>query len=159
MKILNGLSALIALAAISTSTSVASETATATSLPNVTGHYVFFYYKDISAPAAFYEDILGLKPSFTQEWIRIYQVTPASYLGVTAESEGAFHKPQESNAVMFSIVTDDVDGWYARIKSHPEVTVLQEIFNHASAPIRAFFIADPGGYTVEIFQWLNDTDK
>ena len=44
------------------------------------------------------------------------------------------------------------------LKSYPEVTFLKEIFNHPSAPIRAFMIADPGGYTLEVFQWLTDED-
>ncbi len=150
--------ALAALLCFSSPALVSSEGASAQTMPNVTGQYVFFYYHDLGAPTGFYEDILGFKPTFTEDWIRIYQVTPTSYLGIAADSEGAFHAPQENNAVMFSIVTDDVDGWYARLKSYPEVTFLKEIFNHPSAPIRAFMIADPGGYTLEVFQWLTDED-
>jgi len=28
------------------------------------------------------------------------------------------------------------------------------LHNDESAPIRAFIMRDPGGYTVEVFQWL-----
>ena len=158
MRTLTAFSALAVLLCLS-SAAAGGETGSAASAPNVTGHYVFFYYEDLSTPTAFYEKTMGFKPTFTQDWIRIYQVTAASYLGIATEGENTFHSPQEESAVMFSIVTGDVDGWYNRLKSYPEVTFLKEIFNHPSAPIRAFMIADPGGYTIEVFQWLSDEDS
>lgn len=115
---------------------------------------LMLYYKDIATVAPFYEDVLGLKKTFDQGWAKIYQLTPASFVGVIQESEGSFHKVQANNAVMLSIVTDQVDAWYERLKSNSEVTFLKEIYNNKHAPIRAFLIEDPGGYSIEFFQWL-----
>ena len=50
---------------------------------------------------------------------------------------------------------EDVDKWNEKVSAYPEIKYLKEIYNHDSVPIRAFLIEDPGGYTVEVFQWLN----
>ena len=55
---------------------------------------------------------------------------------------------------MISIVTNDVDAWYERILADGSVKILMEIYDNESVPIRAFLMEDPGGYTVEVFQWL-----
>ena len=53
---------------------------------------------------------------------------------------------------MVSIVTSDVDGWYARVADNPSVRKLKPVADRG--PIRSFMLEDPGGYTVEFFQWL-----
>jgi Glyoxalase/Bleomycin resistance protein/Dioxygenase superfamily len=122
----------------------------------ITESYVMLYYKDIVAPRHFYAGILGLEASFEDDWVSLYRITPTSYVGVVKESEGAWHKVQDKNAVMLSLVVDNVDMWYNKISSNQDVVILKEIYNNNNAPIRAFLIQDPGGYTVEIFQWMND---
>ena len=117
-------------------------------------HYVMLYYKDIEVPAGFYRDVLGLKAVLDDEWVKLFQVTPGSFIGVVKEGENAYHKAKEDNAVMVSIVTDDVDAWYETVKASGKVTILKEVADSTRVPIRAFLVADPGGYTVEFFQWL-----
>ena len=117
-------------------------------------HYVMLYYKDIEVPAGFYRDVLGLKVALDDEWVKLFQVTPGSFIGVVKEGENAYHKAKEDNAVMVSIVTDDVDAWYETVKASGKVTILKEVADSTRVPIRAFLVADPGGYTVEFFQWL-----
>jgi len=116
--------------------------------------YVMLYYRSLDAPRKFYGDVLGLKAGYEDEWVTLFSITPTSHVGVVKEGGSAWHSVQDNNAVMLSLVVDDVDGWYARIKDTQGITVLKEIYNNANAPIRAFLVADPGGYTVEIFQWL-----
>lgn len=125
---------------------------------SVKENIVMFYYKDISQVAPFYEQTLGLSKTFNEEWAKIYRLTPTSFVGVIQESEGGFHKAQPDNAVMLSIVTEEVDGWYEHLKRDPSITFVKEIYNNEHAPIRAFLIRDPGGYTIEFFQWL-ETEK
>ncbi|HIL83487.1 MAG TPA: hypothetical protein EYG52_08255, partial [Pseudomonadales bacterium] len=50
---------------------------------------VMLYYKDLSAVVPFYEDTLGLKKTFNQDWSKIYQLTPTSFVGLIQESEGS----------------------------------------------------------------------
>ena len=116
--------------------------------------YVMLYYKTLDAPRNFYGDVLGLEASFEDEWVTLYRITSSSYVGVVKEGGTAYHKAQENSAVKLSLVVDNVDSWYEKIKTSQGVTILKEIYNHDSAPIRAFLIEDPGAYTIEIFPWL-----
>ena len=75
-------------------------------------------------------------------------------MGLVKEGEAGYHKVQESNAVMLSLVVDDVDAWYKKITAYPDVAILKEIYNNENAPIRAFLVEDPGGYSLEVFQWV-----
>lgn len=116
------------------------------------------YYKDLSAVVPFYEDTLALRKTFDQDWSKIYQLTPTSFVGLIQESDGSFHRAQPDNAVMLSIVTEEVDAWYARFKADERTTFIKHLYKNENAPIRAFLVRDPGGYTVEVFQWLEVDD-
>lgn len=130
----------------------------ATGMFPIKENIIMLYYKDISQVAPFYEDTLGLTKTFDQEWAKIYQLTPTSFVGVIQEGEGSYHRAQPENAVMLSIVTDRVDSWYGHLKQRPQITFIKDIYNNEHAPIRAFLIKDPGGYSLEFFQWL-EADK
>lgn len=122
--------------------------------PAFTEQYVMLYYRDISAASDFYGTVLGLNAVMDDEWVKLYEVIPGSLIGVVKEGGTAYHRAQKNNAVMVSIVTEDVDAWYQIVKSRPDINMLKGIYNHDSVPIRAFLVADPGGYTIEIFEWL-----
>ena len=113
-----------------------------------------FYYEDLSIVVPFYEDTLGLKKIYNLDWSKIYQISDTSCVGLIHESESSFHKAQPDNAVMLSIVTDEIDAWYKRLKRDKRTTFIKHICNSKDAPIRAFLVRDPGGYTIEFFQWL-----
>ena len=110
------------------------------------------YYENIDAASAFYGEILGLEKTFDWTWVRFYQTGPASSIGIVTEGDGAWHKVQERNAVMVSLVTDEVDAWYDRLRERDDVVFLKHIGDGGG--IRNFMLQDPGGYTVEFFQWL-----
>ncbi len=122
--------------------------------PGINEQYTMLYCNELEAPRKFYGGLLGLTSTMEDEWLSLYQLTPASYIGVIKQGENSWHKVQKKNAVMISIVTDDVDGWYERIRQDSSVMILKEVNDNESVPIRAFLVQDPGGYTVEFFQWL-----
>ena len=124
------------------------------SLPGISEQYTMLYYKDMQAPRDFYGGLLGLTSVMDDDWLSLYQLTPTSFVGIIKEGEDSWHKVQDTNAVMLSIVTDDVDSWYQRVVSDGKVKILQEIYDNEAVPIRAFLMQDPGGYSVEIFQWV-----
>jgi Glyoxalase/Bleomycin resistance protein/Dioxygenase superfamily len=152
-KLNYGLPALLYLSALLSSNLVAEETTI--QLPSIKENTLMFYYKDLTAVTPFYERTLGLTKTFDEDWVKIYQLTPNSSIGLVQEGETSFHRAQADNAVMLSIVTDDVDAWYQRLKQVDGIVFLQEIYNNENVPIRAFLVKDPGGYTVEFFQWIN----
>ena len=123
--------------------------------PAIKENTIMFYYKDLAAVVPFYEKTLGLTKTFDEDWVKIFQLTPGSSIGLVQEGETSFHRAQADNAVMLSIVTDDVDAWYRRLKATEGIVFLKEIYNNENVPIRAFLVADPGGYSIEFFQWLN----
>lgn len=121
-------------------------------MPPITDQVTMFYYEDIDAATRFYGDILGLENTLDWTWVRFFRTGPSSTVGLVTEGDGGWHKVQDSNAVMLSLVTEDVDAWYAALGSRDDVPILKPIGN--SGPVRSFLMEDPGGYTVEFFQWL-----
>jgi catechol 2,3-dioxygenase-like lactoylglutathione lyase family enzyme len=116
--------------------------------------YTMLYYRDLDAARRFYGGILALEATYDDEWVTLYRVVPGALLGVVREGGTAYHPARPENSVMLSLVTGDLEAWHARLKAYPEVRFLKEPYDHASVPIRAMLVADPGGYTVEFFQWL-----
>jgi hypothetical protein len=118
---------------------------------------VMFYYKNLADADHFYGDILGLEKTLDYDWVKFYRTSANGTVGLVAEGDGAWHRVQEKNAVMLSIVTSEVDAWYDMLRQKNGVMFLKEIGD--GGPIRSFLIEDPGGYTVEFFEWLHDADQ
>ncbi len=117
-------------------------------------HIVMLYYRDIEQARAFYGDLLGLSKTMENDWVTLFRVTPQSSIGTVKEGgAGGFHKVQSDNAVMVSFSTDKIDEWYERLKNAGDITFVKDLYQATSLPMRAFLIRDPGGYTVEFFQW------
>ena len=106
---------------------------------------------DLQRSRSFYEGVLGLPLVVDQGTCHIFRVGPAAYLG-TCERESS----EPTDGVIFTMVTDDVDGWCSRvvkaggtIESGPERNARFGIY-HA-------FMRDPDGNRVEI-QRFDDPD-
>jgi len=125
---------------------------TGNAIPPLDSQITMFYYREFEAATAFYGTTLGLTLEFDWPWIKFYKTGPSSSVGVVAEGEGAWHKAQDTNAVMLSLVTSDVDAWYERLRQRENIEFLKDIGDGGG--IRSFLLKDPGGYTVEFFQWL-----
>lgn len=121
-------------------------------LPSIDSQVVFLYYKDVDTAAVFYEKTLGLKKTFDEGWVKIYQVSSTSYVGLVDGDRG-YHKAAAGKPVMLSIVTGEVDAWYEHMTKASGVKVLSKIKDAGNSPTRSFLVADPEGYTVEFFQW------
>ena len=62
-----------------------------------------------------------------EDWVKIYSTSEHGSVGLVREGEGAWHKVQDRNAVMLSIVTREVDAWYERLKNRPGIRMLKPI--------------------------------
>ena len=112
----------------------------------------FFYYPELAPAAAFYEEVLGLPVVVDQGWARIYRVSGAAFLGLVAGEKG-FHRPQERNAVLLTLVVDDAAAWYERLAAQG-VTLLTGLRHREDLQLRCFYLQDPGGYSIEVQEFL-----
>lgn len=111
----------------------------------------FFYYPDIHAVTAFYEDVLGFELVLDQGLARIYRIAPNSYFGIVDGNRGHL-RHQEKSAVLLTIVAQDVEGWHARMKA-AGVANLSEMLRGNYC--EHFFFEDPAGYAIEIQRFHN----
>lgn len=121
-------------------------------LPGIESQVVMLYYRSLEQPADFYGRRLGLTKTLDWDWIKFYQTSPTSYVGLVKQGENAFHRARARNSVMLSIATEQVDEWYERLRAEKGIKFVQELDDRG--PIRSFLVRDPGNYTVEFFQWL-----
>jgi predicted enzyme related to lactoylglutathione lyase len=119
----------------------------------VAGQVTFFYYTDLTEPRRFYGELLGVKPYYEKEWVSLFHTAAGATLGLvkTGTDNSSTNKRA---AVMLSIVTDDISAWYAKIRGNSRFHILKGPYDHPQVPIRAIEMEDPGGYPVEVFQWL-----
>ena len=123
---------------------------------SVTDQVTFLYYDDLTAPRKFYGETLGLTPYFEREGVSLYHPTPGATIGVVKVPGTGAAPPTKRSVVMVSIVTDDVAGWYKKLKQDPHIHIDKDLYDHPRVPIRAFEVEDPGGYPIEFFQWLSE---
>ncbi len=119
---------------------------------NVQSQITFLYYRDLQPISRFYQDIMGFTLVEDQGWAKIYRVNRNAYLGIVDEARG-FHKAREKNAVLITLVVGDVFWWYDYLR-HKGVKILTELREIEDIQVRCFFLEDPGGYAIEVQQFL-----
>lgn len=123
-----------------------------TSLP-VDSQITFLYTKDLEKSAKFYEEVLELPLALDQGSCRIYHIVgQKAYFGICERATA----PDNPVGIIFTFVTQDVDGWYEKITGNgwacekaPESSETYKLYH--------FFVNDPNGYKIE-FQRFNDDD-
>ena len=113
----------------------------------------FFYHKDIEPAVRFYGEIMGFQLVSDQGWAKILRIAGNSYMGVVAGEKG-FHRLQEKNAVLLTVVVDNVQAWHERLRE-TEAILLTELQDKPDIQVRCFFLQDPAGYAIEIQQFLD----
>lgn len=126
-------------------------------LPTIDEQITMLYYsaEDWDKAVHFYGTDLQLEVTFDEDWVKIFKLNAGAFVGLVKDSDGGFHKPNKDSSVMVSIVSNAVDDYYGAILNAKNIKIEKEIADSDGVPIRAFLIRDPGGYTVEFFQWLN----
>jgi len=123
------------------------------SLQGVQSQITFLYYRQIEPAASFYEQTMGFELVEDQGWAKIFRVGGTAYVGIVAGEKG-FHSPQERNAVLVTLVVDNVAAWYKHFKGQG-VRMLSALEHRHEIGIQCFFLQDPGGYTLEVQQFMN----
>lgn len=121
-------------------------------MPKIASQITFLYYKDLALAQQFYEEIMGFALAEDQGWAKIYRVSGNAFVGLVDEKRGSL-KVQENSAVMLTLVSDDVRGWYDYLQGKG-VKFVREFGVSEEIQIEYFFIRDPGGYIIEIEKFL-----
>jgi catechol 2,3-dioxygenase-like lactoylglutathione lyase family enzyme len=108
------------------------------------------YTYDLAATARFYTDTLGLPMVLDQGDCRVFQATPASFIGLCQRPD----RDVEPKGVVISLLTPEVDAWHAYLTA-AGVDVLGPPRYSDKSQAYAFFCRDPEGYRIE-FQWFRD---
>ncbi len=111
----------------------------------------FFYYDDIHTVIPFYEEVLKFELVLDQGLARIYRTAENCYFGIVDGNRGHL-KHQEKSAVLLTIVSQDVEGWHARLKA-AGVAGQSEMLRGTFC--EHFFFEDPAGYAIEIQRFHN----
>lgn len=115
-------------------------------------HVTFLYAEHPEASWRFYEEVLGLPLAQDQGTCRIYQVAPGSraFLGVCrARAPRVTDNPRVQGGAVVTFVTEDVEGWHARLQAKGVRIASAPAFSEAYR-VTSFFFHDPAGYTLEI---------
>jgi len=105
----------------------------------------FLYTRDLGATARFYEQMLGLGLVLDQGTCRIYRISTDGFLGFCQRAEA----PERPVGVIVTLVTEDVDGWHARLAARGVSFEKAPAFN-PDYNIYHCFLRDPNGYLLEI---------
>ncbi|MDG1336518.1 MAG: VOC family protein [Tateyamaria sp.] len=108
----------------------------------------FFYYRDLAAAIAFYQDVMGLTLAIDQGWCKIYEICPGAHVGLVDEAKG-MNKWTAVKPVQLCIRVADADAWFAYAKDRAFEN-LSGLFENDALGIRAFVFTDPEGYQIEI---------
>ena len=122
------------------------------SIPATNSAVTFIYYKDLTEGEKFYGEVLGFEKEFDGGWVKIFRIANGGRVGLVDESKG-YLKTASEKPVMISIDTDDVKGWYERIKKTGPEYLETHLKDHSDGFANSFMMKDPVGYTVEFFQW------
>jgi len=126
--------------------------------PGIEDQITFLYTEDLNQAGDFYGEVLGLELVLDQGLCRIFRTRKGAYLGVCQkrEKQGVGREV----GVIFTLVVEDVDGWYQYLETQEEVALQGAPKENAEYGIYHFFLRDPDGYTLEIQRFLDpDWDK
>jgi cyclophilin family peptidyl-prolyl cis-trans isomerase len=124
--------------------------AAATGFPLIRGLVVRFFFRDPAAAESFYGRVLSLQPAGPG----LFRVSETTFLRIAPSSEAGDDAFSPKTATL-SFVTDEVDGWFAYLKSK-EVTFRSELKDATRHPTRGFVAVDPEGHLLEFERFLDD---
>ncbi len=114
---------------------------------DIIANNAFFYYADLRGAFRFYTEKLGLETVADYGFAKILQVADTSYLILVDATKG-MHTAAEPKTVAMALVTDELEGWYERMKALG-VPMRNELEVVPGKPHHGFVAIDPEGYFLE----------
>jgi catechol 2,3-dioxygenase-like lactoylglutathione lyase family enzyme len=115
---------------------------------------LWLYSKDVHAMSRFYDTVMGFDLVVDQGWAMIHQSSPSGFIGPVDGARG-MHPWTEDKAVMVSLLTTDIEGWFAQLSEEEAFTMRDtEIGVESRAGARVFVGQDPDGYLIEFDEFF-----
>jgi len=108
---------------------------------------LFLYYKELDRALEFYSKTLGLELVADYGMAYILRMTSDSYLILVDASKG-MHTAEEPKTVALALLTENLDEWYAHLKSQ-NVKIKYEYQPKEGSAHDGFVAVDPEGYLLE----------
>lgn len=108
---------------------------------------LFLYYNDLNKASEFYSKTLGMEMVADYTMAKIFRITSDSYL-ILVDAKKGMHTAEEPKTVALALITDQLDEWYAYLKT----TDVKIKYDYNLKPNRAhdgFVIYDTEGYLLE----------
>ena len=119
--------------------------------PALDQQVTFLYAENPQECWRFYEEIMELPLVQDQGSVRIYGIDGSrGFLGIcTARAPRASENPRVVGGVVFTLVTQDVEGWHAFLSGKGVALPMLPSYSEAYR-VTHFFFNDPAGYTIEV---------
>ncbi len=115
---------------------------------------LWLYSNDVHAMSRFYDAVMGFDLVVDQGWAMIHQSSPSGFIGPVDGARG-MHPWTEDKAVMVSLLTTDIEGWFAHLSEEEDFTMRDaEIGVESRAGARVFVGQDPDGYLIEFDEFF-----
>jgi len=118
--------------------------------PAIDQQVTFLGARDLEVTAAFYEGVLSLPLVLDQGSCRLYRVAGDAFLGFCRHLLSG----PESRSVILTLVSQEVDAWYAYLLESG-ISVEQRPVLNPAYNIYHFFLRDPDDHLIEIQQFLD----
>ena len=119
----------------------------------ISSQITFLYFDDMNSVIPFFEETLKLELVTEQDAARIYRMAGSAFIGIVDCNVGHW-RPKNENAVLITLVVDDVQGWYDYLKAKG-IKLLTGIQKPKIAPVECLFFEGPGGYHFEVQRFLD----
>ena len=123
--------------------------------PSIVGALTMFYYADLAAAADWYETVLGFERIFSTKGLELFRIEGAASLALVQDGYGSQRaSPSRQKGAILSIHTDQLEAWHARLFALGVEGTGLGLEVGADGMTIEFKVHDPGGYTVEFFEWI-----
>ena len=121
----------------------------------VDGAITLFYYDDVKPAADWYENVVGFEKVVDYGWLAIFRLVEHAYLGLVSAEAGSQRPIAGTNkGALVTISTRELELWWRCLREAGAVGAEEELQVGCDGRTLEFKLHDPGGYTLEFFEWV-----
>lgn len=120
----------------------------------VSGVHTMFYYDDLEAAIDWYEQV-GFEKVLNLDFVCIFKITGSCFVSLVDATSGSQNPVRGPNkGAILSIETTDLEAWHEHLFAKRIEGTGQGAEIGCGGRTIEFKLRDPGGYTIEFFEWL-----